>query len=413
MYGHLYCSTRCSREAVRAAWRSRVRQRLGRPISSRAAVILVLLALGAPTLLALRVVSQLDRLNTPSPLVRRRPAPSARIVTVAGSPWGTRIEGTAPAGSAVFLFAGSRFIGAASAEDGKFLFDDVAAPGPYRVGAMPLSAGPAAAPPDASAQPIAPPPPDPRLSTLEPRGNSVPDMTRGPADRREILVSFDAGSSGRGAREILDALRARGIRTTMFLTGDFIRRYPDLTRQIAADGHEVGNHTDTHPHLTTYASDSRQSTRPGVDRVFLATELARAARLYRETTGREMARLWRAPFGEHNGEIRQWAAEAGYWHVGWTGGQAGLDGLDWVSDPESPAYRTSERVVFRLIANAENGGIVLLHLGSDRDDPVALRVPDLLDGLAGRGFRFARASEFLDREGLTPERLAAQAATRP
>jgi len=68
---------------------------------------------------------------------------------------------------------------------------------------------------------------------------------------KKIVLSFDAGSTDRGAAEILDALRGRGIRTTVFLTGQFIRRYPELARQIASDGHEVGNHTFDHPHLTT------------------------------------------------------------------------------------------------------------------------------------------------------------------
>ena len=152
---------------------------------------------------------------------------------------------------------------------------------------------------------------------------------------------------------------------------------------------------------------SRQATRAGVDRGFLARELSRTARLYREATGRPMAPIWRAPFGEHNPEIRRWAAEEGYWHVGWTGGRAGLDGLDWVSDPSSRSFRTAEHVVELLVQRVESGGIVLLHLGSDRDVPVASRVPALLDGLAARGFRFARATEFLDREGMTVERLAA------
>jgi peptidoglycan/xylan/chitin deacetylase (PgdA/CDA1 family) len=420
MRGHLYCSTRCARDAGRVVWRNRMRDRLKRPISSRVAVLLVLLALGAPTLLALRAVAELDRLNSASPfLTPRRPAPSARIESVTESLSGARIEGSAPAGSAVFLFAGARFIGAAFSAEGRFRFEDVRTAGPYRVGAMFLSPEPAspAVPPPSDTVPAAPSPEpstlnpqpsgpsDSRLSTLDSRLPAIPDITRGPADRREILVSFDAGSSSRGAREILDALRGRGIRTTMFLTGDFIRRYPDLTRQIAADGHEVGNHTDTHSHLTTYARDGRQATRSGIDRAFLLAELTRTARLYGETTGRSLAPLWRAPYGEQNGEIRRWAAEAGYWHVGWTGGRAGLDGLDWVSDPASPSYRSSQRVISRLIANAENGGIVLLHLGSDRDDPVAPRVAELLDGLSRNGFHLVRASEFLDREGFTPGRL--------
>ncbi len=436
-----------------------MRRKLGRPVPPRLAILAVLLACSAPALLALRTVAELDRLNGPSRFSPARRPPVARIEKVIPEPEGARIEGTAPAGSAVFLFSGGQFSATTVAGDGRF-FDRVHSAGPYRVGALPLAAPPAeeisptprpAAPP-ASASPLPPAlspaptrlavapvvparPPDPArvaasrppdpvaspapllppapLPRTENRLPSVPDLSRGPRDRREVLVSFDAGSSDRGAGEILDALRAHGIRTTIFLTGEFIRRYPANVRRIVADGHEVGNHTETHPHLTTYATDGRQATRPGVDRAFLTGELSRTDGLFREATGRSLAPFWRAPFGEQNEEVRRWAAEAGYWHVGWTGGRAGLDGLDWISSPRSRGYRSSRRVVEMLVERAENGGIVLLHLGSDREDPVAPRIPLLLEGLSARGFRFARASDFLAREGMTEDRLAALRSPRP
>jgi peptidoglycan/xylan/chitin deacetylase (PgdA/CDA1 family) len=417
MRGHIYCSTRCARDAGRhAVWR-RVREQLVRPVPARLAVLTVALAAGTPMLLALRTVATLDRLDHPPPLTTSaRPVFSpARIDALAETPEGTRLEGTAPEGAAVFLFAAGRFVAATSVSSGRFRFDGVREKGPYRVGAIPLSAEtlpPAtvepprsdASVPEAPAAPAATAPlPAPPASV---RGPAPPDMTRGPVDRPDVLVSFDAGSSERGAALILDALASRGIRTTIFLTGDFIRRYPEIVRRIAREGHEVGNHTDTHPHLTTYAEDGRQATRAGVNRRFLAGQLARTARLYREVTGRTMAPLWRAPYGEQNAEIRRWAAEQGYWHVGWTGGRGGLDGLDWVTDPRSPAYQPAPRLVARLVDHAENGGIILLHLGSDREEPVAASIGRLLDGLQARGFRFARASEFLEREGYDAARLA-------
>lgn len=442
MRGHLYCSTRCARDAGRhAAW-LRAADALRIEVPSRLALLSMALIAAAPVVLAVRAVGELDRLNEPARLAPARRGPSARIDSVTETPSGAVIEGRAPAGAAVFLFAGGRFAGTVPSENDRFRFEGVKAKGPYRVGAIFLSAEAPAAPPPAppapkqevaaaASLPVAAARPDPVSSVAVPArptpalaggfrrpptappavpaapAGGFPDMTIGPRDRRDILVSFDAGSTDRGATQILDALRARGIRTTVFLTGDFIRRSPELARRIAQDGHEVGNHTDTHPHLTTYAENGRQATRPGVDRAFLAKELERTARLFRDTTGRAMAPVWRAPFGEHNPEIRRWAAGEGYWHVGWTGGRAGLDGLDWVTDPASPSFRSADKVVALLVQRAENGGIVLLHLGSDRDVPVASRVPALLDGLAARGFRFVRATEFLDREGMTVERLAA------
>ena len=429
MRGHIYCSEKCARDAGRhAAWR-RVRGVLATRVPARIAVAAVVLAAAAPVVLALRTVRELDGLNASAPLARpRREAPTARLDTVASTASGLRLEGVSTSGVAVFLFSGSRLLGAAPVENGRFVFEGIRDPGPFRVGAMPLSspiayapavpvaAAPAPAsrllptPRPAAAAPaplVASIPPAPPAAAIRPVPPSVPDLTRGPSDRPEVVVSFDGGSSDRGASAILDALAARGIRTTIFLSGEFIRRYPELARRIAADGHEVGNHTDTHPHLTTYGADGRQTTRLGVDRAFLVGELSRTARLYREATGRTMAPIWRAPFGEHNAEIRRWAAEAGYWHVGWTGGRSGLDGLDWVSDPRSRAYQPADRLLARLVAHAENGGIVLLHLGSDREEPVAARIGTLFDGLKARGFRFARASEFLAREGYDEARLAA------
>ncbi|MEP6994292.1 MAG: polysaccharide deacetylase family protein [Acidobacteriota bacterium] len=426
MRGHGYCTTRCAQDAGRnVTWR-RIRTALIRPIPARLAVFLVALAACAPVILALRTVRDLDRINAPSAYARtRHETPWARLDSAVPTSNGLRIEGSASEGSAVFLFAADRFIAAAPVTQGRFRFEGVREQGPFRVGAMPLSASLGTLPAEVAAAPARepqsgdgaagslPPAPAPRvraaapLPPIAPAGPAAPDLTRGPADRAEVLVSFDGGSSDNGASEILDALSARGIHTTIFLTGEFIRRYPAIVRRIAADGHEVGNHTDTHPHLTTYASDGRQTTRLGVDRAFLWGELARTARLYRETTGRPMAPLWRAPFGEHNPEIRRWAAQAGYWHVGWTGGSAGLDGLDWVSNPRSRSYQSADHLLSRLVRHAENGGIVLLHLGSDRDEPVASKIALLFDGLTARGFVYARASEFLERQGFDETRLAA------
>ena len=421
MRGHLYCSPRCSREDGRLAFWRPLRGRLSRPVPPRLALATVALGVAAPMLLALRTVGELDRLSSPasSPAPLKRP-PAARIESVTVGPAGARIEGSATPGGAVFLFAAGGFVTSAPVADGHFRFEAVRESGPYRVGVLPLSAeavlpaggGPAQAPPTAlpvaaSAEPAPRRRPASVLSRSPPEALAVPDLTRGPQDQPELVVSFDAGSSDRGARQILDALRARGIQTTVFLTGAFIRRYPDLARRVAQDGHEVGNHTDTHPHLTTYAEDARQATRPGVDRAFVARELRATAEAWRSATGRALSPLWRAPYGEQNPEIRAWAAQEGYWHVGWTGGRAGLDGLDWVSNPTSRSYRSAGGVVERLVSHAENGGIILLHLGSDREDPVAPRVSELLDALARRGFRFTRASQFLDRMGFDERRLLA------
>jgi peptidoglycan/xylan/chitin deacetylase (PgdA/CDA1 family) len=265
-------------------------------------------------------------------------------------------------------------------------------------------------PPTAPA-PETPAPPPRRLERARPRPaprRSAEDVVRGNPRVPAIAFTFDGGDDANVAGEILDSLRTRGVRSTVFLTGQFIRRHPDIVRRIVMEGHEVGNHLDTHPHLTTYGQDRRQRTLPGVTREFLHDQFRRAEEGLRGLTGHHMAPFWRAPFGEHNGEIRAWAAEIGYRHISWTRGAGAaedLDTRDWVADRSSRSYRSREEIVDRLLAFGQgrpeglNGGIVLMHLGTNRrSDRPHEALPKILATLQGRGYRLVNVSELLRHE---------------
>ena len=90
--------------------------------------------------------------------------------------------------------------------------------------------------------------------------HGLSDITRAATEEFAVSVTFDGGYDADEAGAVLDALKERGIRTTFFLTGIFIKRHPDIVRRIVSDGHEVGNHTMNHPHLTDYA-DTRSHKR--------------------------------------------------------------------------------------------------------------------------------------------------------
>lgn len=272
---------------------------------------------------------------------------------------------------------------------------------------------------------VAPPVTTPLLSALPPPAVSVPspapvpsrsrpaprvaaeDITRGNITAREIAFTFDGGAEANVAGEILDFLQAHKVHATIFLTGQFIRMFPDLVRRMVADGHEVGNHLDAHPHLTTYAENHRQQTLPGVTREFLVGQLRRAEASFSRLTGQAMAPYWRAPYGEHNPEILAWAAEAGFRHISWTrgGGTAeDLDTRDWVADRSSRTYRSREEVAARILEfgrgrpEALNGGIVLMHLASHRkSDRPHESLPQLLNTLQRQGYRLVTISELLGR----------------
>jgi peptidoglycan/xylan/chitin deacetylase (PgdA/CDA1 family) len=179
------------------------------------------------------------------------------------------------------------------------------------------------------------------------------DLSRGSIARKQVSLTFDGGSTDNAAAQILDILKENQLQVTIFLTGGFVQKFPDLTRRIVQEGHEVGNHTWNHPHLTSFANNKRNETLPNVTREFLQDQLFRTAKLFEEVTGVKMSPYWRAPYGEHNEEIRLWAAELGYRHVGWTRGrnwQESMDTMDWVADTTSGAYHTAEAILAQLTA---------------------------------------------------------------
>ena len=232
----------------------------------------------------------------------------------------------------------------------------------------------------------------------------VPDITRAKTGRTEVALTFDGGSSAGDAYTVIKALRKRRIRTTVFLTGGFLKKYPAIVRRMVSDGHEIANHLMSHPHLTEYAETFRQRTLPTVTREFLSRELRKTAALYKRITGRTMAPYWRAPYGEVNSELRQWALEEGYIHIGWTTARErkeSLDTLDWVNDTSSKLYRTSSEIKNRILnfgrgGSGLSGGIVLMHLGSGREDERAsTRLGEIIDTLMARGYSFVRVSRLL------------------
>jgi peptidoglycan/xylan/chitin deacetylase (PgdA/CDA1 family) len=244
------------------------------------------------------------------------------------------------------------------------------------------------------------------------------DFQRGPLDSREMAFTFDGGSSDNAASEILGSLKAKNIKATFFLTGEFIRDYPALVRRIVAEGHDVGDHTWSHPHLTSFAGDRRQTTLPGITADKLRSELLKTAAIFRTVTGRDMVPFWRAPYGEVNPEIMRWAADVGFRHVGWTTGKGwaeSMDSMDWVADKKSNAYHSAQEIADKILAYAKtgkygaNGVVILMHLGTERkEDFPHEKLPEIIDGLKKQGYTPVKVADLMAR----PESSVAAAAPK-
>lgn len=224
-----------------------------------------------------------------------------------------------------------------------------------------------------------------------------------------FALTFDAHVEDNGATQVLDLLRERHVRATIFVTGRFAIAHPEIIRIATRDGHEIGNHTLTHSHLTTWAQNHRHDLNPGVNRSVFQDEILRTAAAIQAATGRPPSPFWRAPFGEQNAEIRAWASELGLVHIDWTrGNHDSLDALDWIDDPNQHSFMGPEAMARRLL-NFEKrqgiplaGSIILMHLGSARPNPPLLEVlPMFLDETDIRGLHPVPVGDLLQRSGQT------------
>lgn len=193
-----------------------------------------------------------------------------------------------------------------------------------------------------------------------------------------MALTFDGGANADALPSILQTLRASAVTATFFVTGDFAQRYPALVQQIAADGHLLGNHTMTHPRLSTLtAAEVRQ-------------QLQDAASAIEAAGGRDPRPWFRFPFGDRDQAAIDRVNALGYVCVGWS-----VDTLGWQG---TSGGRTVDSVVARAADAAAPGEIVLLHVGSHPQDGSTLdadALPRIIASLRALGYGFTTASAFL------------------
>ena len=200
-----------------------------------------------------------------------------------------------------------------------------------------------------------------------------PSIWRGPSNRRAVALTFDDGP-GDSTPALLEILDRHRVSATFFMCGAHVRRLPSVAREIAAAGHEVGNHTDTHARLWLRSGS------------FIADELRQAQETISETVGAR-PRWFRPTYG-----VRWFGLQAAQQALGLTTVMWTTIGQDWKL--KGPA------VARRLTTGARRGAIFCLHDGRERDpaagiestlDAVSDAIPRLLDS----GWHFETVSGLL------------------
>ncbi|UWU19409.1 chitooligosaccharide deacetylase NodB [Rhizobium sullae] len=190
------------------------------------------------------------------------------------------------------------------------------------------------------------------------------------ADDRSVYLTFDDGPNPFSTPQILDVLAEHRVPATFFVVGVFAKEQPDLIRRIVAEGHDVANHTMTHPDLTACEPQD------------IEREINEASRAILSACPEAAVRHIRAPYGAWTEDVLSKSASAG------------LEAVHWSSDPRDWSRPGVDAIVDAVLSTARPGAIVLLHDGCPPDevglsglrDQTLLALSRLIPALHSRGF---------------------------
>lgn len=211
------------------------------------------------------------------------------------------------------------------------------------------------------------PTPEPRKSPPSPLRRVI--ITRGDPSLPLVALTFDAGSGTGSTQRVLDILSENGVPATFFVTGRWAQANPSLLREVVAHGHEVGNHSYSHPDLTQL---------PDAE---VVAQVEKTEAIIRETAGTSSMPYFRPPFGAYNARLLQLLEGLGYQGIYWT-----LDSTDW--RPES----TSLQIRSRVLGGANNGAIIVFHSAEPK---TAEALPAIIQGLREKGYALVTLSSLL------------------
>jgi len=182
-----------------------------------------------------------------------------------------------------------------------------------------------------------------------------------------ITVSFDASWGGDQTLRILDLLDEYNAKATFFLVGIWVDKYPELVKEIHARGHEIGNHSDSHPEMSKLSNEQ------------IIRELDGCSDKIEALTG-ERPTSFRPPYGDYDNEVVTVARSEGYEVVQWS-----IDSLDWKN-------KGVDDLINRATKNVKKGDIILFHNDSKY---ILQALPTILKTYQQQGFTMIPARDIL------------------
>ena len=197
---------------------------------------------------------------------------------------------------------------------------------------------------------------------------------------KQVAISFDAAWGADKTAKIVETLQAYNVGATFFLVGFWVDKNSDMVKLIDEAGFEIGNHSSTHPDLTTVSSEK------------LEAELDGCNTLIKNITGKDV-KLFRAPYGAYNNNVLDTATKLGMQTIQWD-----VDSLDWKG-------LSADQITMRILNNVKNGSIILCHNNSDH---ILDALPMVLDRLQKQGYKVTSIGDLIYKDNYNIDRNGIQ-----
>lgn len=184
------------------------------------------------------------------------------------------------------------------------------------------------------------------------------------AEKPMLALTFDDGPNPTSTPVLLDGLKKRGVKVTFFVIGSNAKKYPDIIKREAEEGHIVGNHTYNHVEITKVSEEVARK------------EIMDTSKLVEEITG-QPTQYMRPPFGAWQKELEM---ELEVMPVLWN-----VDPLDWTTENE-------DEIVNKVVTDVKENDIILLHDCYISSVNAALRIVDILQK---EGYEFVTVEELI------------------
>jgi peptidoglycan/xylan/chitin deacetylase (PgdA/CDA1 family) len=223
-------------------------------------------------------------------------------------------------------------------------------------------------------------------------------IVRGPRHAKQIALVFTGHEFAEGAPTILDELKTHQAKAAFFLTGHFLaaNAFTNLVQRMIGEGHQLGPHSDGHLLYCSWGAERRTLVSHEQFRADLGANLDKL-----ETAGvaRKQVRYLLPPYEHYNQQIVAWAEEQQLRLINYSPGTRSA--ADYTGEADKN-FVSSQAIFDSIVAKERqdpdglNGFVLLLHLGAGpgRADKFHLRFGELLDYLAGKGYRFVRLDDW-------------------